>query len=180
MSTHTVTPLPTGTWSLDQVHSRVGFAVDYLVGTVRAGFAPFQASLDVDEDGNASLVGSTRAENVTLAEPKLVGHLLAEDFFDNERTPELRFVSTSIERNGEDVTVHGDLTIRGRTLPVELAGSATGPITDPMGNERLGLRLATTVDRRSFGLEWNLPLPNGGKMLADEVTLEAELFFTKK
>jgi polyisoprenoid-binding protein YceI len=49
-----------------------------------------------------------------------------------------------------------------------------------MGNERLGLRLATTVDRRSFGLEWNLPLPNGGKMLADEVTLEAELFFTKK
>lgn len=172
--------LPAGAWGLDAVHSRVGFAVDYLVGTFRGTFSPFTGTLVVDERGNATLAGQADVANIRVEEPNLLGHLLAPDFFDADRTPDVRFVSTDVRVSEAEARVRGELTLRGTTREVELTGTATGPLTDPYGRERLGLRLATVVDRTSFGLEWNTPLPNGKKALADDVTLEAELFFVKE
>jgi polyisoprenoid-binding protein YceI len=176
----TTEALPTGTWGLDAVHSRLAFAVDYLVGTFRGTFSPFAATLVVDDEGSATLAGSAEVTGIKVEEPNLVGHLLAPDFFDAERTPELRFTSTDVHVADGAARVRGGLTLRGVTREVELTGTASGPLTDPYGRERLGLRLATVVDRTQFGLEWNTPLPNGRKALADEVTLEAELFFVKE
>jgi len=65
-------------------------------------------------------------------------------------------------------------------VPVTLSGTITDPVTDPWGNEKLGLTLSTTVDRRQFGLEWNAPLPDGGEMLANEVELTARLVFVAR
>lgn len=178
-----VVELPTGTWALDQVHSHVGFAVEYVVGAFRGSFRPFDASLEVDESGDARLVGSARATDVKIDEPNLLGHLLSPDFFDADQTPEIRFVSSSFRGSDDTIAVRGDLTIKSRTEPVELTGTVTGPVARTVGDvevEQLGLRLATTVDRTRFGLEWNLPLPNGKKSLADDVRLEAELFFVKR
>jgi polyisoprenoid-binding protein YceI len=172
--------LPAGTWNVDPVHSQVGFAVKYMVGTFRGNFSPVEVTLSVAEDGTASLTGSARAESVKVQEPSLVAHLLAPDFFDAERTPELDFRSTDVHASGEHVTVTGDLTIKGVTQPVTLAGDVTEQITDPYGRERIGVTLAGTIDRTKFGINWNNPLPSGKSALANEVNLDAELYLVKE
>jgi polyisoprenoid-binding protein YceI len=178
-STATAT-LPTGTWQLDAVHSQVGFAVKYMVGTFRGSFSPVAATLAVAGDGGATLTGSARAENVKVQEPSLVAHLLSPDFFDAERAPELGFRSSGVRVSGEHVVVEGDLTIKGVTKPVTLEGDVTEAITDPYGRERIGITLAGSIDRTDFGITWNNPLPSGKSALANEVSLDAELYLVKE
>ena len=81
---------------------------------------------------------------------------------------------------GDEITVRGDITIKGVTRPVELTGTISGPITDGYGRERTGLRLETTIDRTEFGVDWNTPLPTGEQALADEVQLAADLYFVRE
>jgi polyisoprenoid-binding protein YceI len=167
----TTTAVPTGTWSLDPVHSTIGFAVTHSgVMTFRGDFADYAATL---EDGR--LEGTAQVASVRVDDPNLAGHLQSPDFFDAERNPELRFVSRSIERDGDRVSISGDLTLRGETQPVELAGAISGPVTDGYGNQRLGLRVETTIDRRDYGINWGADLPSGEPMLADDVTITADL-----
>jgi polyisoprenoid-binding protein YceI len=173
------TALPAGTWQLDAAHSQVGFAVDYMVGTFRGTFSPVEGKLDVNEDGTATLSGRTEATSVKVQDENLEAHLQTPDFFDAERTPELSFAADEIVRDGENVTVTGELTIRGVVQPIELHGTITDPITDPYGRERIGLKLEGKVDRTSFGLNWNNPLPTGQPALANDVSLSAELYFVK-
>ena len=96
-----------------------------------------------------------------------------------ERHPELRFVSDDLVRDGDSVTIRGDLTIRGITQQVELSGSLQDGIVDAFGNERVRLSLEGAVDRLAFGVSWNTPLPSGDPALAQDVALTAELSFVK-
>jgi polyisoprenoid-binding protein YceI len=170
-STQQTTGVPTGTWSVDPVHSSIGFAVKHSgVMTFRGTFDEFDAGL---VDGR--LEGTAEVASVRVDDPNLAGHLQTPDFFDAEQHPELRFVSKSIERDGDRVSIDGDLTLRGVTRPVEISGTATGPVTDGYGNQRIGLDLETVVNRRDFGINWGADLPSGGPMLADEVTITANL-----
>jgi polyisoprenoid-binding protein YceI len=167
--------LPTGTWALDPVHSTIGFELSYLAGTFRGSFKDVDAKLTAD-----SLSGSARVASVDVKDENLTAHLQSPDFFDAEQHPELRFASRSIERSGDELKVEGEITIRGTTKPVELTGTIGGPITDGYGNDRVGLTLATTVDRTAFGVDWNMPLPNGQPALQNEVKLVAELYFVRE
>ncbi len=96
-----------------------------------------------------------------------------------QRYPELRFESTSVATDGNDLIVEGDLTIKGVTKPVELRGSFVGAGIDPYGNDRIGIELAGTVDRTDFGLNWNAPLPGGNFLLPNEVVLRANFAAVK-
>jgi polyisoprenoid-binding protein YceI len=168
---HTTTEIPPGTWALDPVHSQIGFAIGHnTVMTFRGTFGEFDAKL---ADGR--LEGSAKVGSVRVDDENLAGHLQTPDFFDAERFPELRFASSRIDRDGDRVSVAGELTIKGRTAPVELAGTIAGPVTDAYGNERIGLDLQTTVDRRDFGVSWNADLPGGGTILDDDVAITANL-----
>jgi polyisoprenoid-binding protein YceI len=178
-TTETRQALPTGTWELDPVHSSIGFEVEYLVGAFRGQFKDVDAKLVVDGEA-ASLSGSARVASVEVKDENLEAHLQSPDFFDAERHPELSFDSTEIYRSGEAVTVRGEITIKGVTKPVELTGTIADPITDYSGRDRIGLRLETTVDRTDFGVNWNNPLPSGEPALADDVKLEAELYFVRE
>ena len=177
--TATETQLPTGTWAVDPVHSQVGFAVDYLVGTFRGSFSPVAGTLTVAEDGAVELKGSAPVTGIRVQDENLSTHLLSPEFFDAERTPDIAFSATDVRRSGDDVTVKGELTIRGTSQPVELAGTISDPVEDAYGNDRIGLTVSTTIDRTDFGLNWNVPLPNGKQALANDVTLTAELFLVK-
>ena len=168
------TALPAGTWALDPVHSTIGFELPYLAGTFRGHFTDVDAKLTAD-----SLTGAARVASVDVKDENLAAHLQSPEFFDAERQPELTFASRSIERDGESLKVAGELTIRGITKAVELAGTIAGPITDAFGNERVNVTLETMVDRTEFGLNWNMPLPNGQPALQNEVTLVAELYFVR-
>jgi|SRR5215216_4424838 len=167
--------LPTGTWSLDPIHSTIGFELPYLAGTFRGHFTEVEAKL-TDE----SLTGSARVASVDVKDENLSTHLQSPDFFDAERHPELKFESRDLERSGETLTVRGDVTIRGVTKPVELTGTISEPLTDYADRERVGVKLETAVDRTDFGLNWNAPLPSGEPALANEVKLVTELYFVRE
>jgi len=170
-STQQSTSIPTGTWTLDPVHSSVGFAVRYSgVGTFRGSFEKFDAKL---VDGR--LEGVVDVASVKVEDENLAGHLQSPDFFDAEQHPELRFVSHTIERDGERVSIQGELTLRGTTHPVEIAGTVTGPLENAYGQQRLGFDLETTVNRHDYGITWNMELPGGGEALADDVLITANL-----
>jgi polyisoprenoid-binding protein YceI len=174
------TQLPAGVWALDPVHSTVGFSVKFMVvSTFRSRFDDFDASLTVKEDGSALLVGTARSTSIAVQDPEFAAHLAAPGFFDSERYPELRFESTQVRRAGALVELDGLLTIKGRTLPVAVAGTVIDAHEDPFGSTRMGLELETHIDRRQFGLEWNKPLPKGGFALGDEVKLEVALQFSR-
>ncbi|HEX6490548.1 MAG TPA: YceI family protein [Gaiellaceae bacterium] len=177
--THAARTLPAGMWNADPVHSHVGFAVDYLVGTFQGSFSPVEASLEVDEKGAGTLRGSVRVENVRVQDENLAAHLQTPDFFDAERAPEITFVARDLRATEADLFVSGELTIKGETQPVELKGTVGEAIADPYGNARLGIELETTIDRTAFGLNWNNPLPSGEPALANDVTLTATLSLVK-
>jgi polyisoprenoid-binding protein YceI len=171
----TATAIPAGTYTTDGVHSSAGFAVKHLLSTFRASFPTFSANLTVADGGEARLVGSVPVAGVAVKDENLAAHLQSPEFFDGEQYPEITFESTEIAVDGPNVAVTGDLTIKGHTERVTAHGSVVGPIDDPFGNTKLGLQLETVVDRTKFGLNWNAPLPKGGWMLADDVTLTVDL-----
>jgi polyisoprenoid-binding protein YceI len=171
--------IPTGTWTLDAIHSTIGFEVDYMVGAFRGQFSDVDATLVGDGEG-ASIAGSARVGSIEVKDENLEAHLQSPDFFDAERYPELSFESTKIDRAGDEVTIEGEITIKGMTKPVTLTGSLTEPVTDPYGREKLGLQLETTLNRTDFGINWNVPLPDGKPALADDVKLAADLHFVRE
>jgi len=175
MSTTTATAIPTGAYKDDGVHSSANFAVKHMLATFRGSFARFNAELTVAEDGAAKLVGVVPVDTVVVKDENLAAHLQSPEFFDGEQFPEIRFESEDIRLDGPNVLVVGDLTIKGHTERVSAQGSVVGPIEDPFGNTKLGIQLETVVDRTKFGLNWNAPLPKGGLMLANDVTLTVDL-----
>ena len=170
--------VPTGTWQLDPVHSSVGFDVAYLSGTFKGQFREFDGSLVVDGD-RATLEGSAQVASVDVKDENLSAHLQSPDFFDAEQHPVIRFAANDISLEGEDVSVDGELTIKGVTQPAIVTGTVSAPVTDPYGRERIGLRLTTTLDRTAFGVSWNTPLPTGEQALANDVSVVTELYFVK-
>jgi polyisoprenoid-binding protein YceI len=175
MSTTQTQAVPAGTWTVDKVHSNIGFAVDYLAGTFTGSFNEFDASLT---DG--VLKGSAKVASVQVKEPNMEAHLQSPDFFDAERNPELMFESKAIEVDGDRVKIDGEITIKGHTEPVEITGVFTEPFDDPFGGTRLGLKLEAKVDRTKFGVSWNNPLPSGEPALSNEVTILADLQLSKQ
>src|SRR3954462_454414 len=167
--------LPSGTWSVDKVHSTVGFAVAYMAGTFQGTVSDFEARLD---DG--VLGGTAEVASVQVKDPNLETHLQSPEFFDAERYPQLTFESHSIERNGNRIRIDGEITIKGHTEAVEITGDITDPIADPYGGERFGLALAAVIRRDEFGVSWNNRLPSGEPALSNDVALIAELQLVKQ
>jgi len=170
--------IPTGTWSIDPSWSSLEFEVRKLgLVTVKGRVPGFSGTVVGGE--TAAIEGVVDATSITTFDETRDAHIQSPEFFDTQRHPELTFESTSVDMDGDEVVVKGDLTIKGITKPVELRGELVGPANDPWGNERVGLELAGTVDRTDFGLEWNAPLPGGGFLLPNEVVLKAYFAATR-
>jgi polyisoprenoid-binding protein YceI len=176
IATETQTKLPVGTWKVDPTHSSASFAVKHMVvATFRGGFENVDATLTVGEDGAGELVGAVDAGSIVVKDENLQAHLGSPDFFDTERYPELRFASTAIRRDGDELVIDGQLTIKDHTHAVEARGTITDPHETLGGAIKIGVTLEAVIDRTQFGLEWNAPLPKGGFALADDVKLTIEL-----
>jgi len=172
--------IPTGTYAADFIHSTIGFEVKHMVvATFRGQFDEYQASLNVDENGEAKLVGVVETGSVNVKDDNLAGHLQSPDFFDAERTPQLRFESTRFDVEDGRVSLAGDLTIKGHTEQVDATGLITEVVEDIGGNQKVGLSLETVIDRTKFGLNWNAPLPKGGVAVSNDVKLVIELELMK-
>jgi polyisoprenoid-binding protein YceI len=181
MSAIASTPVPAATrWSVDKVHSNVGFAVKHMVvSTFRGRFEDYDATLIANDDGSLRLGGTVRADSISVKDDNLAAHLTAPDFFDTQQHPQIAFNSTLVRAENGEVIVDGDLTIKGTTRPIEARGTITEPVEVLGGYTKLGLELNAIIDRTEYGLTWNAPLPKGGFALANEVKLVVELEFTQ-
>jgi len=166
-----------GTYQADPVHSSFGFAVEYAgTGKFRGTLGDVSATLSAGQDG-LSLEGAARVESISIQQPEMFrAHVLGPEFFDAESHPEVTFRSTKVELS-EDGTarIDGELTIAGTTRSVAAAGSWAEPVRAAGGGLRAGIEVETVIDRRDFGFEWQMELPNGGDALGYDVMLEVNL-----
>jgi polyisoprenoid-binding protein YceI len=164
------TAIPAGMWNIDPVWSALGFEVKKLgIAAIKGRALGFEGT--VIGGSQPSIEGIVDVSSITSFDETRDAHVQSPDFFDAERYPKIRFHSTSVEDRGGELVVHGELTIKDETRPVELRGSFAGSGVDPMGNDRIVLELSGTIDRTDFGLNWNAPLPGGGLLLPNEVLL---------
>ncbi|KUM33420.1 YceI family protein [Arthrobacter sp. EPSL27] len=169
----------TGTWTLDNSHSEIGFTVRHAgISKVRGQFKDAEATLDLAENVADSKVNATiKTASFDSGDVNRDGHVRGEDFFDVEKFPEISFVSNAIVPKGDAYELQGDLTIKGVTRPVALETELHGVAVDPFGNTRAGLTAETTISRKDFGLTWNAVLEAGGVLVSDKVGINLELAF---
>ena len=180
MSTATIAP--TGTWTVDPAHSRVGFSVKHLgIATVRGTFNEFEGTLEIGDDlTTAKAYGTVKTASVDTNESNRDDHLRTADFFDAENYPEITFESTSIEAIDEDsLKILGNLTIRDATNEVELLAEIGGTELDPWGNDRVGLEAVGKISRDDFGIKFNMALGSGNVAVGDKVTLSLDISAVK-
>ncbi|GIU96173.1 MAG: hypothetical protein KatS3mg012_2630 [Gaiellaceae bacterium] len=173
------TIIPAGTWRIDPSHSTVEFQIEHMGLATVKGRAPV-VSGEIVGGETPAIRGTVDVTALTTFDEQRDAHLRAPDFFDADRYPELRFESTSVTVRDGTLVVDGELTMKGVTKPVTLTGTIVGTATDPWGNERLGVQLEATIDRTAWGLTWNAPLPDGGFLLPNEVTVLASFSAVKK
>ena len=171
--------VPTGTWKADRLHSSVGIEVGHTGSTFRAGFTEFDATLVSGPDG-VELEGGAKVESFDVQDDQLRPHVLSPEFLDAERHPELKFRSTGLRQDGDEVIAEGELTIAGNTRSVEARGRLGEPVEVGDGKPHLALELETVIDRTEFGLGWQMELPGGGSVLDDDVKLLVSLELVKE
>jgi polyisoprenoid-binding protein YceI len=165
-------------WNFDNAHSELKFKVKHMmIATVTGGFDQLEVNASSDDEnfsnGQVHLKAATASINTGSADRD--NHLKSPDFFDAENHPFIEFKSTSFNAS----TLRGDLTIKGVTKTVELAVDFGGVGKDPWGNTKAGFSVQGKINRKDFGLEWNVALETGGILVGEDVKFEAEIQLAK-
>ncbi|WP_030163595.1 YceI family protein [Spirillospora albida] len=177
MSIATVAPgLTAGTWNIDPAHSEVTFAIRHLMSKVRGTFTEFSGSIEVAED----VAKSTATAEITMASldtrnADRDAHVRGSDVLDVENHPTMSFVTTGVRTEGGENYLDGDLTIRGVTRPVSFEVEFNGVGEDPWGGTRAGFTASTTINRKDWGIEFNVPLKGDKALLGDKVDIQLEV-----
>lgn len=181
MTTQTITKTK---WNLDAAHSEIGFRVKHMMITnVSGSFRKFDAKVETDDQDftTANIEFTADLDSVSTGNVDRDNHLKSADFFDAGNYPLLRFVSSRLEKTGDDTFVlHGDLTIRDVTRPVRLDVEFGGIGKDPWGNEKAGFNVTGKINRTDFKLNWNAALETGGVLVGEEVKLHADVQVVKQ
>ena len=165
------------TWTIDNAHTTVGFVARHMGLTkVRGQFTSFRGEVDGDALGITSARGRVEVDlaSIDTGNADRDAHLKSADFFDVEQHPTMVFETKEIRRDGDGYKVVGDLTIKGITKQVELDYEHGGDSIDPYGNRKIGGTLTGTVNRRDWGLNWNVPLDTGGVLVSENIKLEID------
>ena len=172
-------PAYAGTWVIDPAHSRFGFAVKHaMVSKVRGRFDDVSGALEVGEDGlpSARVSVTVPVASINTSHAARDAHLRTNDFFEAAKHPEITFRSTQIDQVSDTAfLVIGDLTIKGTTRRRGIPLEHTGIGRDQLGYLRAGFEGTRRIDRREFGLDFQVPLDAGGVLVSDRITLEFEL-----
>jgi polyisoprenoid-binding protein YceI len=171
--------LTPGTWNVDPAHSTVGFVARHLMITkVRGRFTDFSGVIEVAGDPLQSTVrADVDLASVTTGDEGRDAHLRSADFFDTDGggSPTMSFVSTGLKEDDGDYVLFGDLTVNGVTRQVEFALEFDGVNTDPWGNTKAAFSAETEINRKDFGLEWNVALETGGVLVGDKVKVQLDI-----
>jgi polyisoprenoid-binding protein YceI len=179
----TATTVPS-TWALDVAHSAVEFSAKHMmITTVRGRFNKFDVKLNLDENNptNSSVEVTVDAASLDTREPKRDDHLRSGDFLEVEKYPNITFKSKRVEQVGEDhYRVIGDLTIRDVTREVELDTTLEGRALNPFGKEVIAFEAKTSLNRKDYGLKWNVALETGGMLVGETVKIEIQVEAVKQ
>ena len=166
-------------WKIDPQHTLIEFTAKHMmITTVRGRFKTFEGRLYIDADyPQASYAeGSIEVAGIDTGESQRDNHLRSADFFDVEKYPKMTFRSTRIEPAGGDhYKVYGDVTIKDVTREMVFDVVDQGQMKDPWGNQRRGLSATAKLNRKDFGLNWNVALEAGGWLVGDEIRISVEL-----
>ncbi|HEY2443266.1 MAG TPA: YceI family protein [Streptosporangiaceae bacterium] len=169
-------PVP-GTFDLDPAHTRIGFSARHMmVSKVRGRFADFTGSITVADEPLASTAETViRTASIDTGSADRDQHLTSPDFLDVANFPEITFRTTRVTGvRGHELTVLGDLTIKGVTREVELKVELEGVGNSPWGKQVMGFSMSTEIEREEFGITWNVALETGGVLVGKTVKIEIE------
>lgn len=173
-----------GDWDFDPSHTRIGFSARHaMVTTVRGSFNDVEGHFhaDLEDMTKSTALVRLKTASVDTRNDQRDAHLRSGDFFDAERWPEIVFESTNIEEVEERAyTVSGNLTIRDITRPIVIPIELMGVQQDAQGELRAGFEGSRRVNRRDFGLEWNVALDAGGVLVSEKISLEFEISAVKR
>jgi polyisoprenoid-binding protein YceI len=170
-------------WQLDTGHTYIGFSGRHLmVSTVRGEFEQFSGTVEFDEQDITRSKADIQIEaaSVNTRNKQRDEHFRSADFFDVEHFQYITFKSKRVnmqdEHHGQLI---GDLTIRNITREVVLDGEYSGVSQTPWNSYSAGFSLRGKVNRKDWGLNWNMALAGGGLIASDEITLAIDLELTK-
>lgn len=166
------------TYQIDPAHTQIHFTIPHLmVFKVRGNFNDFTGSIEADAATNSltKATATIQVASIDTSNQKRDDDLRSTNFFDAKQFPQMIFVSKKVAGSGADITVTGDLTIKGTTKEVVLKGGFLGAATDPWGNKRAGFEATGKINRKDFGLTWNKALETGGVVVGDEVEIGLEV-----
>lgn len=166
--------LTAGTWNLDPSHSEVAFTVRHLMSKVRGTFADFSGVITTQSDDptDATIQVSIDTTSINTNNAQRDDHVRSNDILGTEAAPEITFVSTGITGDDDGYVISGDLTILGVTRSVDLAAEFFGVAGDAFGATRLGAEATTTINRKDFGVDFNVPLEGGKLLIGDKVEIQ--------
>ncbi len=169
-------------WKVDTAHSKLGFAARHMViSEVEGQFREFDINVDAGEDFSDSEVEVTiKTASIDTGNIDRDNHLKSPDFFDAVNHPEMKFVSSSIEKlSDEEFKLKGDLTIRGISRSIDLDVTYGGKIKDPWGNERVGFQIEGKLNRFDYDLKWNNLIETGGAVVGKTIKLNCHVELIK-
>lgn len=166
-------------WQLDGSHTSASFSVRHMmIATVRGHFDQASGSAEVEDGKLQSAKVDIEVGSIATRDPQRDAHLKSGDFFDAESHPHLHFETSRVEHvAGDKHRIIGNLTIRGTTRPLTLDAEISQAIKDPWGNDRFGVSATGQVDRKEYGLNWNVALEAGGVLVGDQVKIELDAEF---
>jgi polyisoprenoid-binding protein YceI len=171
-------------WQIDAAHSQIQFSVKHMmISTARGTFDRFSGTIEADENNptGASVDVKIEAASINTKDEKRDGHLRSPDFFNADEYPYLTFKSTRVELSDETTgKLYGDLTIRDVTRPVVLDVEYAGQAKSPWGTTSAGFSAQTKINRKDWGLNWNVALETGGWLVSDTITISIELELVKQ
>ncbi len=163
-------------YKIDLAHTTVGFSVAHLViNEVKGRFKDIEGTVTLDDKSSNKLTGITgsiQAKSIDTGIEKRDDHLRGADFFAVDKFPTITFASKRIERRGAKNVVLGTFTMHGVSRDITIPVTIKGPIQDPWGKTRIGLKANLTLDRKDYGLTWNKALEAGGMMVGEEIEIE--------
>ncbi|MGA6827246.1 YceI family protein [Nitrospira sp. NS4] len=165
-------------WDLDPDHSIIEFRVAHMVVSKTAGrFMDYSGVVEMDADAHRfkTIEATINTASVNTNHEKRDAHLRNVDFFDVEKYPAMTYKLKSYKKTDEGYQALGDLTLRGVTKEITLAGTFNGVTKDPWGNTRAGFTGEGTINRKDFGMVWNKTLDSGGLVVGDEVQIRLDI-----
>lgn len=171
------------TWTIDAMHSEIGFKVKHLViSTVSGKFKTFEGKVESEKEdfSDAKVSFSADVESIDTGVEQRDQHLKSADFFEAEKYPKLVFESTSIVKDGDDYKLTGDLTLKGVTKPVTLQVELGGVGPNMYGQTVAGFEVTGKINRKEFGLTWGAVTEAGGVVVSDDVKLAANIELVKE